>query len=517
MSELIIIKRALMSCWDKSGLLELAKALQEEHIEIISSGGTADYLAKSGLTVTPVEKVTGFREILDGRVKTLHPHIHAAILARRDKNHLAQLAELGIDPIDLVVVNLYPFVEGLPENRTLSEMIELIDIGGPTMLRAAAKNYENVIALHHPDQYKEFLDIWKKNGFKIPRDFSLRLASDLFFATSYYDSRITGYLDSFQKTGNLPRRISHFYIKRNDLRYGENPHQRAAVYNMPDGVGDKNEIEILWGKEMSYNNYVDSVAAGAVVEEFPEPCVAIVKHTNPCGAAIAEDLMTAFRSARAGDPVSAFGGIIAANRTIDEETARIITETFFECIIAPGYSESALNTLKTKKNLRIIKKNYSMQNSRLEFKLLPIGVLAQDADNISCNPEDLRDVTRRRPDEAEERDLIFGWKMVKHVKSNAIIFVKDRMLVGVGAGQMSRVDSVKLAGMKAREAGHSLQGAVMASDAFFPFRDGIDEAARLGIRAVIEPGGSVRDQEVIDACNEHDMAMKFTSIRHFKH
>ncbi len=517
MSESFTLQRALISCWDKSGLPELAKALREKDVEIVSSGGTSEFLKKAGVEVTPVEEITGFPEILDGRVKTLHPHIHAAILARRDEKHLHQLKELGISPIDLVVVNLYPFVQNLSEAKSVADMIELIDIGGPTMLRAAAKNHDDVAVLHHPGQYAEFIEVWKNNRFKIPRDYSRNLASELFFHTSYYDSKIAMFLASQMSDSDFPQQFAQFYSKRKDLRYGENPHQRAAIYDSVTDDITKGALDVLWGKEMSYNNYVDIVAAGAIVEEFTEPAVAVVKHTNPCGAAVSDELADAFRYARSGDPVSAYGGIVASNRTLDEKTAALIVETFFECVIAPGYTESALNILKGKKNLRIIRKNTSLQKIKREFKLLPVGLLAQDADNMLYDSDKMVTVTDRKPDSQEEADLLFAWKIVKHVKSNAIVFARDNRLLGVGAGQMSRVDSVRIAGMKAKEAGHQLQGAVMASDAFFPFRDGIDEAARLGIRAVIQPGGSVRDQEVIDACNENNITMKFTGIRHFKH
>jgi phosphoribosylaminoimidazolecarboxamide formyltransferase/IMP cyclohydrolase len=517
MSSPVTIKRALISCWDKNGILKLARALQKNKVEIISSGGTARYLTGHGISVIPVENVTGFPEILNGRVKTLHPAIHAAILAKRTPQHLAQLHELGIEPFDLVVVNLYPFVQNINQKKSLAEMIELIDIGGPAMLRAAAKNYQYVTVLHSPDQYEDFLKVWKENKLQIPVEYNLKLCSELFFHTSYYDSQISEYLSSVKLSEKLPQRISRFYMKMTDLRYGENPHQDAAIYRQPDQKVQNRKIIQLAGKEMSYNNYVDVISAAALVEEFSDPMVAVVKHTNPCGAAIAEDLAMAFVNARAGDPASAFGGIVAANREIDEKTAKLIHETFFECIIAPDFSEAALAVLKTKKNLRLLKKTDSLTQAGLEFRYLPVGLLAQEPDRVSLDPQKLLSVTRRIPDAEEEKDLFFAWKIAKHVKSNAIVFAAKGKILGVGAGQMSRVDSVKLARLKAEEAGHKLKGAVMASDAFFPFRDGIDTAARAGITAVIQPGGSVRDQEVIDAANEHNISMIFTNIRHFKH
>ncbi len=513
----ITIKRALISCWDKSGIAELAEALQKNGVEIISSGGTARHLNVHGIPVTPVENVTGFPEILNGRVKTLHPGIHAAILSKRIPGHMTQLKKLGIDPVDLVIVNLYPFIQNMDQQKTLAEMIELIDIGGPAMLRAAAKNYEFVTVLHHPGQYEEFLSVWEKNGWKIPEDYNFKLCSELFFYTSYYDSQIADYLTAVTPGQKLPERISRFYIKTTDLRYGENPHQAAAVYNPPGQKLENAKIKQLWGKEMSFNNYVDVLSAAAVVEEFTEPAVTVVKHTNPCGAAIADDIATAFLHARAGDPVSAFGGIVGANREIDEKTAQLIHENFFECIIAPDFSEAALAILKGKKNLRLLKKMVPLSQNAIELKYLSIGLLAQEPDSISLDRQKLKSVGERQPAENEEADLFFSWKIAKHVKSNAIIFAAKGRILGVGAGQMSRVDSVKIARFKAEESGHDLQGAVMASDAFFPFRDGVDEAAKAGITAIIQPGGSVRDQEVIDAVNEYNMSMIFTNIRHFKH
>ncbi len=519
MADNISIKQALLSCWDKTGLAELAHHLVQQEVEIISSGGTAKFLSEKGIKVIKIEEVTGFKEILDGRVKTLHPFIHAAILARRTKDHLQQLKANGIKPIDLVVVNLYPFQDFLDKEKPVLEMIELIDIGGPAMLRAAAKNYFHVVVLHHPDQYHLFLDTWEQNHYSIPVEFSLRLAADTFFHTSFYDAQINQFFDALCSQEKLPSRFSLHYQKQKDLRYGENPHQAAAIYVSPPQFQKNLPImDQLWGKEMSYNNFVDVTAAARVVSEFSEPAVTIVKHTNPCGAAVDVRLVNAFDKALAGDPVSAFGGIVAANKEIDHEVAEHLGHTFFECIIAPDFSAEALNILKSKKNVRILKSSQLFsENIKYEFHHLPVGMLVQEPDRIFLEEDHLQSVGFRDPTLEEKRDLFFAWKIVKHVKSNAIVFAKDLQILGVGAGQMSRVDSVKIACRKAQENGHNLQGAVMASDAFFPFPDGIVEAAKAGITAVIQPGGSVRDKEVIEAARQHQLSMLFTGIRHFKH
>jgi phosphoribosylaminoimidazolecarboxamide formyltransferase/IMP cyclohydrolase len=489
-------------------------------VEIISSGGTAEYLQEKQLSVTKVENLTGFREILDGRVKTMHPSLHGAILAQRTPDHLHQLEKLGIEPIDMVIVNLYPFVDNLAtEGHNWAKMIDLIDIGGPALIRAAAKNHKNVVVLHQPKQYSEFLNLWKENKFTVPVSYSKKLASDAFFYTSYYDSKIAQYFDSTEKGGNSPERLAQFFVKKQDLRYGENPHQKATLYQSLESIfaGQEGVLQ-LWGKEMSYNNFVDVVSAIHLVAEFEEPTVAIIKHTNPCGVASNEILVSAFQNARNSDPISAFGGIVAINRTVDEQTASLIHETFFECIVAPDYSDEALKIIKEKKNIRILKTSSFLQyNGEIENKYLPLGLLTQEKDLILYDPTKLQPVTDRSVSDEEMEDLIFAWKVAKHVKSNAIVFAKNKQVLGIGAGQMSRVDAVKLADLKAKQFKHELHGAVMASDAFFPFRDGVDEAAKSGISAVIQPGGSIRDEEVITAINENRMAMLFTGIRHFKH
>ncbi len=516
----IRIKRAIISCWDKTGLLPLANKLAENGVEILSSGGTARFLQENGIPVTLVEDVTGFPEMLDGRVKTLHPHIHGAILARRTEAHLQELAARGIQPLDLVVVNLYPFLEKLQEGKTaLEEMLEAIDIGGPTLLRAAAKNFRHVVALFHPHQYREFLELYQAHEGGIPVAQSRRWAAEVFFHISYYDARIASFLTPEERARPLPGFLGKHLVKEADLRYGENPHQRAALYQFyPLEEKRGASLEQLGGKEMSFNNYVDVAAAADLVREFSEPGIAIIKHTNPCGAAVADNLAEAFQRALAGDPLSAFGGIIAANRVVDAVTAENIVKTFFECVIAPDFSADALQVLKKKKNLRILRTNLFSRERRLrDYRYTDLGVLVQEVDRKDLDAGQLQSVGSREPDEREREDLYFAWKIVKHVKSNAIVFVKDRQLLGVGAGQMSRVDAVKLAKMKAAEAGHSLAGAVMASDAFFPFPDGVEVAAEAGIRAVIQPGGSIRDQEVIKTARNLGMAMLLTGIRHFKH
>ncbi len=520
MSKYISIKCALISCWDKAGILELGSQLDKKGVEIISTGGTARFFTENGIKVTKVEEITGFNEMLDGRVKSLHPHIHGAILAKRTPKYLSQLRENNIKPIDLVVINLYPFIEKMKSGESdIDQMVEFIDIGGPAMLRAAAKNFENVTVLNHPNSYREFLEVWKRNNYSIPVEYSQKLASDAFYYTAYYDSQIAAYLDSKIEQTLLPKRFSRFYIKRENLRYGENPHQQAALYQSYEKPEvDSAKISQLWGKEMSYNNYVDVTSAAKLVYEFNEPTIAIIKHTNPCGVAVDQKLTIAFQKALASDPISAFGGIVAANIPIDGETAKMITKYFFECIVCSSFENEALEILKRKKNLRLIKMDSSDLNSEdLEFKFLPIGLLSQQQDTINFLDKELRSVGHRAPTKQEQEDLIFAWKVVKHVKSNAIVFAKSGQVIGIGAGQMSRVDAVKLAYQKSIQFKHKLSGSVMASDAFFPFRDGVDEAHKAGITAVIQPGGSIRDDEVIAAVKEHNMAMLLTGVRHFKH
>ncbi len=518
MKEWIEIKRALISCWDKTGLLPFATALVGQGVEIVSSGGTARFLKENGLPVTEVSEVTRFPELLDGRVKTLHPAIHGGILARRIPEHLQQLEAQGIQPIDLVVVNLYPFLSMREKAElTTEEMVEFIDIGGPTMLRAAAKNFRHVVALHQPAQYQPFLESWKSHDYRFPVTESRKLAAEIFFTTAYYDAQIADYLTEQEEEEGFLEQISFFFQKEKNLRYGENPHQRAALYR-PMTTGERKVPEQLWGREMSFNNYVDVSAAAALAQEFQEPFVAIIKHTNPCGAASAASVSEAFDRALAGDPLSAFGGIVATNRPVDEATAEKIAASFYECVIAPEYHPGALKILQKKKNLRLLRHVPSGQEAKVpEAKFLPFGMLLQEPDTLDWVEEKLESVGARQPEKREREDLFWAWKVVKYVKSNAIVLVKNRQVLGVGAGQMSRVDAVKIAISKAREAGHNLQGAVLASDAFFPFPDGVEVAAEAGVSAIIQPGGSIRDAQVVETARKLNLAMLLTHIRHFKH
>ncbi len=516
------IQRALISCWDKTGLPELARVLQKFGVELISSGGTAEFLKAQGFRVTPVEQLTGYPALLDGRVKTLHPLVYAAILATDAPHHRRQLEEAGIQPIQLVVVNLYPFrQQAIEKDLPLEAAMAYIDIGGPTLLRAAAKNYRRVTALYRPEAYAEFIRLMEHHEGAIPEDFRQQMAQQVFFYTAWYDGVIQQY---FQKrcvpAAALPDYQAVFLHKQNPLRYGENPHQAAAFYaffnERPVGLSNLNQ---LWGKQLSYNNYVDVAAAYRLVTEFDSPAAAVIKHTNPCGAAVAEQgPAVAYRKALRGDPVSAFGGIVAFNRWVDRETATEIARMFVECVVAPGFEEEALAILQKKKNLRLLQLDRDeIRAPEWEWKHLPGAFLIQHADNREEDFRKWKVVTQTPVAEEQWKDVHFAWKVVKHVKSNAVVLVKDEELYGVGAGQMSRVDAVELAVQKARRAGRRLENLVLASDAFFPFRDGIDLAARSGVVTVIQPGGSVRDDETIQAANEHNMAMVFTGTRHFKH
>ena len=519
---MIRIQRALISCWDKTGLENLCKSLKHFNIEIISSMGTAEYLKRHHIPVTVIEQITGFPEILDGRVKTLHPAILGGLLADQSEEHKKDLEKIDTQPIQLVVVNLYPFVEkAVKENLPLNKAIEFIDIGGPTMLRAAAKNYQNVVVLNHPSQYDSFAELLNSNQGQIPVDYSQKRARDIFFYTSWYDSQIQDYFGQKSDTDErLPKYKSILLAKREELRYGENPHQAAAFYqeinHTPFGL---DSMEQLWGKQLSFNNYMDVNAAYELVLEFRDPAVAIIKHMNPCGAAIGKKgLSEAFDKARQGDPISAFGGIVALNRRVDVETARSISETFFECIIAPDYENSSLEILQKKKNLRLLRLSPdNCKGNDQEIKSVNGAYLIQETDKIEENNKEWQVVTEKQPSSQLMEDVTFLWKVCKHVKSNAIVVGKDYELYGVGAGQMSRVDSVEIAISKANKAGRQLENIVLASDAFFPFRDGIDRAAEAGVSAVIQPGGSIRDEEVIQAANEHGLIMFFTKTRHFRH
>ena len=517
----MVIQTALVSVSNKEGVVDFCRELVALGIRVLSTGGTAKLLRQEGIKVDAVSDYTGFPEILGGRVKTLHPRIHGGILALHDDPaHRQVLEEHGISPIGLVVVNLYPFVQTIQkEGVTLPEAVEQIDIGGPSMIRAAAKNFRYVTVVVDPADYPKVIAQMKVNGCQTSAEDRFRLAGKAFAHTSVYDSAIAAYLHQQESgaqsaAGVLPAAISLSLTKQADLRYGENPHQRAALYSAgaPTGLVAAKQLQ---GKELSFNNYIDLQAAAGVATEFDEPFCAIIKHTNPCGAAVGASLAEAYERALECDPVSAFGSVIGFNRVVDPQTAEKMGSLFVEAVIAPGYEPAALELFSHKKNLRVMENSgRQLGSAEFDFKKISGGFLVQDQDLHYLTEKDLKVVSQRAPEPGEIRDLLFAWSIAKHVKSNAIIYVKDKRTVGVGAGQMSRVDSARIAVQKARV---PVAGAVMASDAFFPFRDGIDEAAKSGIRAVIQPGGSVRDDEVIQAANEHGMAMVFTGIRHFKH
>jgi len=502
--------RALFSVSDKRGLVELAQGLHAAGVELIASGGTAAALRQAGLPALDVSDLTGFPEILGGRVKTLHPAVHGGILARGTAEHLAELAEHGLAPIDLVICNLYPFSQTVARpDVTLAEAIEQIDIGGVTLLRAAAKNQERVLVLCDPADYAAALAAVQAGAV----DDTLRrsLALKAFQHTASYDAAIASYLAGVAEPDNpFPATLTTAYTRADTLRYGENPHQAAALY-LP--AGQPLPFEQLGGKEMSYNNWLDMDAAWGLAQEFAAPTVCIIKHTNPCGVASAGSLVEAYPRALASDPVSAFGGIIAVNRSADLALAEAMADLFVEVVIAPDYEADALERFQRKKNLRILRPA-ALVASGLALRTIEGGLLAQSPDAQIEPAAAWQAVTQRQPTAAELADLDFAWRVAKHTKSNAIVFVKDQATVGVGAGQMSRVDSVYLA---ARRAGARAAGSVMASDAFFPFADGVEVAAEFGITAVVQPGGSLRDAEVIAACDKFGLAMCFTGARHFRH
>jgi phosphoribosylaminoimidazolecarboxamide formyltransferase / IMP cyclohydrolase len=560
---LIKIRRALISVSDKTGIVDFARELKRFDVEIISTGGTAKALREAGIEVRDISDVTGFPEMMDGRIKTLHPKIHGGLLGVRDNpEHQAAMQDHEIEPIDLVVISLYPFEETIArEGVTIEEAIEQIDIGGPAMIRSAAKNFHDVAVVVTPALYRKVMDLLKANRGALPLSTRARLARLAFLQTAKYDRAINIYLSSIFPT---PREITssdaaldevgqHFSVAREknrsiqspetegvrdsevqvrpaeqdsfpagiilsgkkqcDLRYGENPHQQAALYSV-DVAGGIAHAQLLAGKEMSFNNYVDAEAAWQLVWDFDEIACAIIKHTNPAGVGLGTTTEQAYRKALATDPVSAFGGIVAFNRKIDEVAARAVIEIFTEVVIAPEYDESALEILRTKKNLRVLRAGEPSAIEGLEYRQISGGILTQTRDAHKLNRSDLKVVSKREPTEDEIRALLFSWMVCKHTKSNAIVYAREGRTIGIGAGQMSRVDSVKIGAMRARL---PTKGSVLASDAFFPFRDGIDEAAKHGITAVIQPGGSVRDAEVIAAADEHGLAMVFTGVRHFKH
>ncbi len=571
MTELRKIKRALLSLSDKSGVVEFARSLSEFGVEIISTGGTAKTLSENGLVVTEVSEITGFPEMMDGRVKTLHPKIHGAFLALRDnRNHLRAMQAHGIEPIDLVVINLYPFEETVAkDNVSLSEAVENIDIGGPAMIRSASKNWRDVAVVTDSRLYGRILQEMADNDGSLSLETRQRLAALAYTRTASYDLAVSSYLVKqlstndldfleplnplgdrvFIKSKNidalsepesaatgffkhLPTSLKIDLAKVADLRYGENPHQKAALYETWKGGGIA-KAEQLQGKEMSFNNYVDAEAAWNLVQDFEELAVAIIKHTNPSGVGIGQTNEEAYRRALSTDPVSAFGGIVAFNRSVDAEVAKSVNDVFTEVVIAPDFVEDALNIFKTKKNLRVLR--VPQQNSSpsegggvdaasadgvvdtLEYKQISGGMLVQTKDVHQIIKADLKIVSKRKPTDDEIGAMLLAWKVCKHVKSNAIVFADVNQTIGVGSGQMNRVDSLRIAAMRAQRFDLPLMGTVMASDAFFPFRDNVDEAAKLGVSAIIQPGGSIKDDESISATDEHGITMVFTNFRHFKH
>ncbi len=521
---MVHIHRALVSVSDKSGLAELSKVLYEMGVEIISTGGTANFLRDQKIPVVDISEHTGFPEILDGRVKTLHPRVHGGLLAIRGKaSHQAQMKEQNIQPIDMVIVNLYPFREtAAREGVHYEEVVEQIDIGGPSMIRSAAKNHAGVAVVTDPRDYGWIMEELRKNNGALSDTTRFILAQKAFASTASYDSAIAAWFaervwspEGAQKeTGGLPASEVVALEKITDLRYGENPHQRAALYRRSnDPMFGVAGAEVLHGKELSYNNLLDSDAAWNLVVEFDKAAASVIKHTNPCGMAQADRLVDAYTLARDSDPVSAYGSVVAFNRAIDRDTAEELNKTFVEVVLAPDFAEDALALLKQKKNLRLLKVNRKTPIT-LQHRQIGGGFLVQDADMYSLRPEEMKVVTKRAPTKEEMEALLFGWRVVKHVKSNAIVFTDAMRMLGIGAGQTSRVDAVKWGAMKATL---PLEGSSMASDAFFPFADGLVTAVGYGIRSVIQPGGSVRDAEVIEAADAHGVAMIFTGIRHFKH
>ncbi|MBL7005405.1 MAG: bifunctional phosphoribosylaminoimidazolecarboxamide formyltransferase/IMP cyclohydrolase [Gammaproteobacteria bacterium] len=514
------IKRALLSVSDKTGVIEFAQALNAQNVELLSTGGTAKMIAEAGIPVTEISDYTGFPEMMAGRVKTLHPKVHGGILARRGIDE-AVMQEHNIQPIDLVVINLYPFQQTVANpDCTLEDAIENIDIGGPAMVRAAAKNHESVSIVVDPNDYATILnEMQEGNAVSDKTRFSLAIKA--YEHTAQYDGAIANYFGTMVQSEEdklFPRTFNLQFQHKQSMRYGENPHQNAAFY-VEDGETEASisTATQLQGKALSYNNIGDTDAALECVKQFEEPACVIVKHANPCGVSVNSNILDAYEQSYSTDPESAFGGIIAFNRELDATTAKtIIDRQFVEVIIAPSVSKEANEIVSTKKNVRLLESGqWSKPSERLDFKRVNGGLLVQDSDADLYN--ELQIVTDLKPTEAQMADLLFAWKVAKFVKSNAIVYAKNNMTIGVGAGQMSRINSARIAGIKAEHAKLEVPGSVMASDAFFPFRDGIDAANEAGIKAVIQPGGSMRDQEVIDAANEHGMAMVFTKMRHFRH
>ncbi|MDF4985626.1 bifunctional phosphoribosylaminoimidazolecarboxamide formyltransferase/IMP cyclohydrolase [Vibrio parahaemolyticus] len=524
------IRRALISVSDKTGIVEFAQALAERGVDILSTGGTARLLAEQGIAVTEVSDYTGFPEMMDGRVKTLHPKVHGGVLGRRGQDDDV-MEKHGINPIDMVVVNLYPFAETVAkEGCTLADAVENIDIGGPTMVRSAAKNHKDVTIVVNAGDYGRVITEMDANDKSLTLETRFDLAIAAFEHTASYDGMIANYFGTMvpsygeNKDGDeeskFPRTFNQQFEKKQDMRYGENSHQAAAFYVEANpqeaSVSTARQIQ---GKALSYNNIADTDAALECVKEFNEPACVIVKHANPCGVALGKDILEAYNRAYQTDPTSAFGGIIAFNQELDAETATAIVERqFVEVIIAPSVSAEAIEVVAAKKNVRLLEcGEWTTKTTGFDVKRVNGGLLVQDRDQGMVSLDDLKVVSKRQPTEEELKDALFCWKVAKYVKSNAIVYAKGDMTIGVGAGQMSRVYSAKIAGIKAADEGLEVAGSVMASDAFFPFRDGIDAAAEAGIKCVIQPGGSMRDDEVIAAADEHGMAMIFTGMRHFRH
>ncbi|EMF7415080.1 bifunctional phosphoribosylaminoimidazolecarboxamide formyltransferase/IMP cyclohydrolase [Vibrio parahaemolyticus] len=524
------IRRALISVSDKTGIVEFAQALAERGVDILSTGGTARLLAEQGIAVTEVSDYTGFPEMMDGRVKTLHPKVHGGVLGRRGQDDDV-MAKHGINPIDMVVVNLYPFAETVAKDGcTLADAVENIDIGGPTMVRSAAKNHKDVTIVVNASDYDRVIAEMDANDKSLTLETRFDLAIAAFEHTAAYDGMIANYFGTMvpsygeNKEGDeeskFPRTFNQQFEKKQDMRYGENSHQAAAFYVEANpqeaSVSTARQIQ---GKALSYNNIADTDAALECVKEFNEPACVIVKHANPCGVALGKDILEAYNRAYQTDPTSAFGGIIAFNQELDAETASAIVERqFVEVIIAPSVSAEAIEVVAAKKNVRLLEcGEWTTKTTGFDVKRVNGGLLVQDRDQGMVSQDDLKVVSKRQPTDEELKDALFCWKVAKYVKSNAIVYAKGDMTIGVGAGQMSRVYSAKIAGIKAADEGLQVEGCVMASDAFFPFRDGIDAAAEAGIKCVIQPGGSMRDDEVIAAADEHGMAMIFTGMRHFRH
>jgi phosphoribosylaminoimidazolecarboxamide formyltransferase/IMP cyclohydrolase len=517
------VRRALLSVSDKTGIVEFARALKERGIELLSTGGTAQLLVQHGISVKEVAEHTGFPEIMGGRVKTLHPKIHGGLLGRRGLDEEV-MREHGIEPIDLLVVNLYPFAATVARpDSSYEDAVENIDIGGPALVRAAAKNHASVTVVVDPGDYRSLLDELAANQGATETAMRRTLAAKAFAHTAQYDAMVSAYFTAAigAESATFPADLNLSFRKRLDLRYGENPHQRAAFYDDARAIGASvARAKQLQGKELSYNNIADSDTALECVRQFESPACVIVKHANPCGAAVAASAAAAYEHAYRTDPTSAFGGIIAFNRDLTAAAARAILERqFVEVILAPAVSSEAQSLLAAKSEVRVLETGDLAQPvaQLFEYRSVTAGLLVQTRDGASVRPEELRVVSKRAPSEAEREDLLFAWRVAKYVKSNAIVCVQDKATVGIGAGQMSRVVSSKIAALKARDEGLSLQGASAASDAFFPFRDGLDVLAELGIKSVIQPGGSKRDAEVVAAADEHGIAMVFTATRHFRH